>query len=72
MPEQFLKLEGSPRDIHAHDPRWGYRFDQAWQFVDSIRAGQSRAPSLADGVRCQAVLDAALISSESRAWVNVT
>lgn len=72
VPDQFLKLEGSPRDIHAHDPRWGYRFDQAWQFVDSIRAGQSRAPSLADGVRCQAVLDAALISSESRAWVNVT
>jgi predicted dehydrogenase len=68
VPSQFLKLPGSPRDIHAHDPRWGYRFDQAWQFVTSIREGQSPAPSFADGVRCQTVLDAALASAASRQW----
>src|SRR5207248_383409 len=28
VPAEFLKLKGSLRDIHAHDPRWGYRFDQ--------------------------------------------
>ena len=71
VPEQFLKLPGSPRDIRAHDRRWGYRFDQAWQFVESIRLGQSRAPSFADGVRCQMVLDAALASAASRRWVTV-
>lgn len=71
VPEKFLKISGSPRDVHAHDRRWGYRYDQAWQFVESIRMGQTRSPSFADGVRCQAVLDAVLASSASRQWVNV-
>jgi predicted dehydrogenase len=71
VPEEFLKLSGSPRDVHAHDPRWGYRYDQAWQFVESIRMGQTRSPSFADGVRCQTVLDAVLASAASRQWVNV-
>ena len=70
-PEEFLKLEGSPRDVHAHDPRWGYRFDQAFQFVDSVRMKKSRPPTFADGVRCQKVLDAALASAAARKWVNV-
>lgn len=71
VPEKFLKLPGSPRDVHAHDPRWGYRYDQAWQFVESVRMGQTRSPSFADGVRCQSVLDAVLASVASRQWVNV-
>ena len=71
VPGRLLKLDGSPRDINAHDARWGYRYDQAFQFVDSIRRGESRTPTLADGVRCQAVLDAVLASSESRKWVEV-
>jgi predicted dehydrogenase len=71
VPEEFLKIPGSPRDIHAHDPRWGYRYDQAWQFVESVRLGKARAPSFADGARCQQVLDAALVSSETREWTRV-
>lgn len=71
VPEGFLKVPGSSRDVHAHDRRWGYRYDQAWQFVESIRMGQTRSPSFADGVRCQAVLDAVLASTGSRQWVNV-
>ena len=71
VPEEFLKLPGSPRDIHAHDRRWGYRYDQAFQFIESVKLGQARAPSFEDGVRCQAVLDAALESAGSRRWVEV-
>lgn len=71
VPAAFLKLEGSPRDVQMHDPRWGYRFDQAFQFVDSVRLKQSRPPTFADGVRCQKVLDAALASAATRRWVNV-
>jgi predicted dehydrogenase len=71
VPAEFLKLAGSPRDIHAADKRWGYRFDQAYQFHESVKLGVSRAPSLADGVRCQKVLDAALRSSASRSWVTI-
>lgn len=71
VPPEFLKLAGSPRDIHADDPRWGYRYDQAFQFAESIRLGIAQAPTFADGVRCQAVLDAALESSESGQWVQI-
>jgi predicted dehydrogenase len=71
VPEEFLKIKGSVRDTAEDDPRWGYRYDQAFQFVESIRLKQSRKPTFADGVRCQAVLDAALASTESRGWVDV-
>jgi predicted dehydrogenase len=71
VPAEFLKIAGSPRDIQAHDRRWGYRYDQAYQFVESVRQGKSRAPTFADGARCQAVLDAALASSETGSWVVV-
>ena len=68
VPEKFLKLPGSPRDLHAHDPRWGYRFDQDFQFVESIRTGAVREPSFRAGVECQALLDAVLESGESGQW----
>jgi predicted dehydrogenase len=71
VPEKYLKLTGSPRNINDHDKRWGYRFDQAHQFVHCVRAGKSIAPSFVDGVRCQTVLDAALASAASRQWVWV-
>ena len=71
VPAEFLKLEGSPRDVNAHDRRWGYRFDQAFQFVDSVRKKKSKAPTFLDGVRCQKVLDAALLSAAGRKWVTV-
>ena len=71
VPAEYLKLPGSPRDIHAADKRWGYRFDQAYQFSESVKSGVSNAPALEDGVRCQKVLDAALASSATRSWVVV-
>jgi predicted dehydrogenase len=71
VPERCLKLPGSPRDVNAHDPRWGYRYDQDWQFVESIRLGQVREPSFRAGAECQAVLDAVLESCRSRQWVEV-
>jgi predicted dehydrogenase len=71
VPERYLKLPGSPRDTQAHDPRWGYRYDQDWQFVESIRRGQAQEPSFRAGVACQAVLDAVLESCRSRQWTDV-
>jgi hypothetical protein len=64
-------VPGSTRDVRAHDRRWGYRYDQAFYFVESVKLGSVRAPSFADGVRCQAVLDAALESTRFRRWVEV-
>jgi predicted dehydrogenase len=71
VPAEFLRLKGSIRDVEQHDKRWGYRYDQAFQFVESIRTGVSNAPSFADGVRCQAVLDAVLDSAASGRWTEV-
>jgi predicted dehydrogenase len=71
VPHEQLKLAGSPRDVMAHDRRWGYRYDQAFQFVESVKRGETRAPSFADGLRCQAVLDAALESAREKRWVEV-
>jgi predicted dehydrogenase len=71
VPTEFLRVPGSTRDPHAGDPRWGYRYDQEFQFVESVRLGQSRSPTLLDGVRCQAVLDAAIESGRERRWTSV-
>jgi predicted dehydrogenase len=71
VPHEQLKLAGSPRDVMAHDRRWGYRYDQAFQFVESVKRGETRAPSFADGLRCQAVLDAALESAREKRWGEV-
>lgn len=71
VPQQFLRLPGSPRDVHAHDHRWGYRYDQDWQFVECIRLGQVREPSFRAGVECQGVLDAVLESCQTRQWTPV-
>jgi predicted dehydrogenase len=76
VPAEFLKLPGSARDPQtengATDKRWSYRYDQAFQFVQSVRSGKSDVPSFVDGVRCQAVLEAALHSSETLSWVEVS
>ncbi len=40
-------------------------------FLDAIRTGAAPAPSLADGMRAQAVLDAVLASTARGGWVDV-
>ena len=71
VPAAFLRVEGSNRDILGHDRRWGYRYDQAHEFVRNVERGVAASPSFEDGVRCQAVLDAALVSARKRSWVNL-
>jgi predicted dehydrogenase len=40
--------------------------------LDGVKAGQSPAPTFADGYRCQAVLDAVEQSSRERAWCPIS
>ncbi|MBW3623743.1 MAG: Gfo/Idh/MocA family oxidoreductase [Armatimonadetes bacterium] len=70
VPEEFLKLPGSPRDPREGDPGQTFRWDQAWEFISAIRENRPASPSLADGARVQAVLDAALRSSEEGRWIS--
>lgn len=71
VPESFLKLAGSLRNVCEGEKRWAYRYDQAFQFIDSVRRGVVE-PSFEDGLRCQKVLDAALASSETGKWVEIS
>ena len=51
----------SPYRLHSAGPR---------HFVDAILAGQPPVPSFLDGVRAQAVIDAAVRSSAEGRWVD--
>ena len=72
VPGSCLKLAGSPRDPRAGEKRWTYRYDQAFQFIESVRGGVVRPPSFEEGWRCQKVLDAALASSRTGEWVGIS
>ncbi len=71
VPREFWKLPGSPRDISQGDPLVTFRYDQAWEFVDAIRNRRPCSPDFHDGARAQAVIDAAVQSSETRQWVEI-
>jgi predicted dehydrogenase len=71
VPEEWLKVPGSPRDPHAGDPLTVFRYDQSFAFISAIREGRPAVPSFYDGARCQAVVDAILRSAETRQWVDV-
>ena len=72
VPGEFLKIAGSPRLPADGDPRWSYRYDQAFWFGENIRRGESRSPSFVDGLACQRAIDAVLDSSARGSWVAAT
>jgi predicted dehydrogenase len=72
VPDSHLKLTGAPRDPHEGEKRWTYRYDQAFHFIDNIRRGVVEPPSFDDGLRCQKVLDAALASSRTGKWTEIS
>jgi len=71
VPKEFWAWPGSPRDPGAGDPLITFRYDQAWEFINAIRNQRDCVPSFREGVRMQAVIDAALKSAETRQWVDV-
>ncbi len=71
VPEQFMKIAGSPRDPHVGDPLQNFRYDQSFEFVQAIVEGRQASPSFRDGSRVQAVMDAVIRSAEERRWVDV-
>jgi predicted dehydrogenase len=71
VPEEFLKVPGSPRDPHSGDPLQNFRYDQSFEFIQAILEGRPASPSFRDGSRAQAVMDAALLSATNKQWVHV-
>jgi predicted dehydrogenase len=71
VPRELLVHPGSPRDPQKGDPLATFRYDQDFEFIDAIRNRRPCRPSLLDGARVQAVIDAAVASSKERRWVDV-
>jgi len=71
VPREFRVIKGSPRNPNQGDPLATFRYDQDFEFIDAIRNNRPCSPSLLDGARVQAVIDAAVKSAESKAWVDV-
>ncbi len=71
LPEEFLKVPGSPRDPHQGDPLQVFRYDQSFEFIQAIVEGRPASPSFHDGSRAQAVMDSVILSATNRQWVHV-
>jgi predicted dehydrogenase len=71
VPREFWTWPGSPRDSGVGDPLVAFRYDQAWEFVDAIRSQRPCVPNFHEGAATQAVMDAAVRSAETGAWVTL-
>jgi predicted dehydrogenase len=71
VPGEFLKWPGSPRDPHVGDPLITFRYDQDVEFIQAIVNQRPCVPSFAEGAQVQAVMDAAVLSTEEKQWVDV-
>ncbi|MHB8522907.1 MAG: Gfo/Idh/MocA family protein [Limisphaerales bacterium] len=71
VPPEFLKWPGSPRNPAQGDPLLNFRYDQDFEFIDAILGGRPCVPSLAEGARVQAVMDAAVTSARNQRWAKV-
>lgn len=71
VPEEFLKIKGSPRDPHSGDPLQNFRYDQSFEFVQAIVEKRNASPDFFDGCLVQSVMDAIIESSETNQWVDV-
>jgi predicted dehydrogenase len=71
VPKEWWVIPGSPRDPAAGDPLVTFRYDQDFEFIDAILNHRPCRPSFKDGAKAQAVMDAAVQSSDQRRWVDV-
>jgi len=71
IPDKFLKVPGSARDLRQGNPLITFRYDQAFEFIDAILNQRSCSPDFHDAVRVQGVIDAAVKSVETMQWVEV-
>lgn len=71
VPAEFLKVEGSPRNVATGEPATVFRYDLTWEFISAILERRDAVPSFADGLQAQIVADAVLQSHASRSWIEI-
>lgn len=72
VPNEFLVWPGSPRDPNKGDPLFTFRYDQSFEFIDAIRQQRPCVPSLLDGARAQAIIDATVLSAREKRWIDMS
>lgn len=71
VPDEFLVWPGSRRDPHKGDPLFTFRYDQSVEFINAIRQERPCVPSLLDGARAQAIIDATVVSAREKRWIDL-
>ncbi|MCF7668816.1 MAG: gfo/Idh/MocA family oxidoreductase, partial [Verrucomicrobia bacterium] len=71
VPDDLLKHPASTRNPRDGDPLLTFRYDQDAEFINAIIEDRPCVPSLMDGALAQAVMDAAIISSRERRWMEL-
>ncbi len=71
VPDEFLVVEGSPRNPHEGVPSTVFRYDLVYEFVSAIVEGRDAVPGFDHGAHAQAVADAVLQSFETKKWIDV-
>lgn len=71
VPLEFLKPEGSPRDLAVGEPATVFRYDLVYEFVSAICEKRQAVPSFYDGLRAQVVADSVLESHAQRKWISI-
>ena len=71
VPDEFLVIEGSPRDGHEGVPSTVFRYDLVYEFVSAIVEERDCVPGFDHGAIAQCVADSVLDSFDKRAWVDI-
>jgi predicted dehydrogenase len=71
VPNDLMKIPGSPRNPWIEDPLFGYKMDQGIAFLQAIREKTREYPTFQDGAEVQRVIDAAEEAARARCWVDV-
>lgn len=76
VPDYFLKIPGSPRDIYnRREEYWQIRgcgVDQVFTFIQGIKKSRKVKPDFYDGMKVQEILDGILKSIDERRWISLS
>ncbi len=71
VPDEFLVIEGSPRDPKEGNPSTVFRYDLVYELTSAILEDRHAIPGFDHGARAQFVADAVLESNKDGVWKTI-
>jgi len=71
VPEEFLVIEGSPRNPKDGVPSTVFRYDLVYELTSAIVEDRPAVPGFDHGAKAQTIADAVLHSDDTRRWVDL-